>query len=184
MSSEASRGLVENKARQRIARALMRSGPLTARGVVRDTGLSIAGSRYHLRVLATVGAVAPFLKGVSKGDEVAYALTPEKLPAWAREVLLGEVSLRTYFELVGILFFEDRHDVTELAVRLSISRAEVDRYIQTLRMKGWAKGTRRFDAGDNRADRISDYDPEWFEGWFERPGEGGDGTGPREDDAE
>lgn len=180
---EVPRGLVESKARQRIARTLMRSGPLTARGLMEDTGRSVACSHYHLRVLATAGAVRPFLKGAAKGDEVAYALSAEKLPEPARGVLLGEVSLQTCFRLAGILCFEGRQDVAELAERLGLSEHEISRHLRALGMEEWAAGTRRFGAG-NRPDRLSDFDPEWFEGWFERPGEEDDQSGRREDGVE
>lgn len=173
MSREVPRGLVENKARQRLARALMRNGPLTARGLTGDTRLSTPGSRYHLRALATAGAVRPFLKGATKGDEVAWVLTPEGLPEPAREVLLGEVSLQTCFRLAHILFFEGRHDVAELAARLDLSEHEVARHIRAIRMEEQAEGTSRFHAG-NRADWLSDFDPKWFDRWLGEPGKGDD----------
>lgn len=87
-------GLVESKARQKLARALMRRGPLRARELMEDTGLSIACSRYHLRALATAGAVMPYLDGLAGDDEVAWVMRPEKLPERAREALLGKVSMR------------------------------------------------------------------------------------------
>lgn len=87
-------GVVQSRARQKLARALRRNGPLRARELMEDTGLSIACSRYHLRALATVGAVMPYLDGLAGGDEVAWVMRPEKLPERAREALLGEVSMR------------------------------------------------------------------------------------------
>jgi hypothetical protein len=183
MSSEVPPGLIESKERQQLARRLREAGPLTARGLGKDTGLPVACLRYHLRALATVGAVTPFLKGAAKGDEVAYALTPGKLPNWARETLLGEVSMQTCSEVAWILWSEGRQDVATLAVRLDLSKHEVARHLKALGMEGWAEGTPRFGVGI-RPDRLSDHDPEWIDRWLERPREERDGADPREDGAE
>jgi predicted transcriptional regulator len=96
VSGEVPPGLVESKARQRLARVLNSTGPRTARELAEYTGRSIAESRYHLRVLATAGAVTPLLTGAARGDELAYALTPEKLPEPARAELLRRRQLRSW----------------------------------------------------------------------------------------
>lgn len=89
------RGLVENEARQELARTLMRSGPLTVRALVEATGRSRACSHYHLRALAAAGAVKPKLVGVAAAGDLAWALDADDLPAWERDILLGEISFRT-----------------------------------------------------------------------------------------
>lgn len=175
-------GLVENKARQALARALMRDGPLTARGLMKDTGRSMACARYHLRVLSTAGAVTPCLTGAAKDDEVAYALRPERLPKQAREVLLGEVSLQVCLRLMGILLLEGPRDVTELAARLGLSRREVGRYVKTLKLEQWTEGTPHLGTGA-RADRVSDY-PEWLRRCLDRLDDEGGDLNRREDGAE
>jgi hypothetical protein len=161
----------------------MRGGPLTARRLAKDTGLSPACSRYHLRALATAAAVRPFLKSTAKSNEVTWVLVPEKLPTTPREVLLGEVSLQTCFRLAHCMFFEGCHDVAELADRFGLSEDEVARHIKAMRMEMRAEGMRRFDAA-NRADRLSDFDPEWVDHWLEHLGEKDDEPSPREDGAE
>lgn len=91
MSRPVPRGLVENEVRQSLARALMRSGPLTAQRLAKDTEHPVAFLDYHLRALALAGAVAPSLRVEADDDEVAWALTADNLTERAREVLLGEV---------------------------------------------------------------------------------------------
>lgn len=153
------RGLVENKARQSVARALTCSGPLTARGLAKATERPVAFSRYHVRVLARAGAATPSLVGAANGDEVVWTLTAENLPKRAREVLLGEISLAVWGELVNMVLFENLRDAAELGARLGLSRREVARYMKLMRADG-VKGLPRFGLG-NKPDRISDL-PEWI----------------------
>lgn len=168
------RSLVENKARQSVARALARSGPLTTRGLANDTGRSVAISLYHLRVLALFAAVAPALTGAADEDEVAWALTADNLPERAREVLLGEISLAMWGELSCMVLFENPQDVAEAATRLGVSRQEVARYMKLMRADG-VEGLPRFGTG-NRPDRISDL-PEWIT----RPLDSTEADTPRDD---
>lgn len=153
------RGLVDSKARQALARALMRSGPVTAPGLAKEMGRSVALSSYHLRVLALVDAVTPSVTGAADTDEVAWVLTAGNLPPQAREVLLGEVSLATWKRLSCIVMLGDPQDLTQLASRLGLSRHEVARYMKVMQVDG-VKGMPRSGTG-NLPDRIGDL-PEWL----------------------
>lgn len=157
---------VENKHRQRIARALEASGPVTARGVAADAERSVAWATYHLRVLSISGAVTPFLSGVASGDDVAYALTPENLPESARDLLLGELSLQTCMRLMGHLLAEDSLSTRELADRMGLSLREAARYVTAMRAKNWLEDTPQFEIAD-QADRLRDF-PEWITRFLDR----------------
>jgi hypothetical protein len=139
----------------------MRNGPLTSRGLATDAERSTAWARYHLRVLCTTDAVRPFLTGMAQGDEAAYRLTPENLPAAEQEILLGELSLQTCGQLMEhMLGSEEPLTAAELAERTGICPREVARYLRTLRGDGAAP---RAEAG-NKPDRLRDL-PEWFLRW-------------------
>lgn len=160
------RGAVDCKHRQELARALLCSGPLTARGLAKGTPRSMALARYHLRVLAAVGAVEPLLTGMAEGDEVAWALAVDRLPEWAGEVLLGEVSFQTCCRLLGILIFEGPQDATELAARLDICPRELARYMKALPKVKGCEGELPYLGGGERADRVRDL-PEWVTRWLD-----------------
>lgn len=177
------RGVVECERRQELARALLCSGPLTARDLAKGTPRSIAVARHHLRVLAAVDAVEPFLTGMAEGDEVAWALTVERLPEWAREVLLGEVSLQTCIRLLGILIFEGSQDATELAARLGICPRELARYMKAMPKVKGCEGELPYLGSGKRADRVSDL-PEWARRWLDGEDGGGGGEGSRDDAVE
>lgn len=174
-TGRAPRGVVENKARQQLARALMCNGPLTARGLASDAERSTAWARYHLRVLCTSGAAAPLLLGMAEGDEIAYRLTPEDLSEREEEILLGELSLQICGRLMAHLLMDGPLTPVELAERTGLHWREVSRYLKALRAHGCSEDAPRAEPG-GQADRLRGY-PEWFVRWVRATTDGDhDGT--------
>lgn len=163
------RGVVENKHRQGLARALMRKGPLTARGLARETKRSLAGTRYNLRILSATGAVTPSLAGAAKGDELEYALTADNLPTPEREILLGELSFQTCGQLMAHLLVDGPVSVTELSELTGLCNREVARYLRVLCRRCEVEDAPRVDTG-NKADRLCDL-PEWYVRWLDATAE-------------
>lgn len=167
-----SRGQVDHETRKQLAWALEQNGPLTARGLGREIKQTEGSVRHHLRVLSRAGVIAPFGGCQVAGEEIAYALTLERVPEWAQEVLLGELSLQTAFRLMAILMLEGALTPTELATRTGLNRCEVARYMRTLHAKGWAETATEGEV-DDQADQPRDY-PEWFKRWLRAAAEGDD----------
>lgn len=174
-TGRAARGQVEHEARKQLARTLERAGPLTAGDLAGENKQTMASVGHHLRVLARAGVVAPFRECQAAGGEIAYALTLERVPEWAQDILLGELSLRTAMRLMAILALEGALTPTELATRTGLDQREVARYMRALRERGWAKPTPK-DEVEDPAEWPPDC-PEWTKRWLRGIAEGDDEGG-------
>lgn len=173
------RGVVECGHRQDLARALLHKGPLTARGLARETKRSTAWARYNLRILSATGAVTPSLAGIAKGDELAYALTADNLPAPEQEILLGELSFQTCGRLMAHLLVDGPVSMTELSERTGLCRREAARYLRVLCPRRQVDDAPRVAPG-NEADRLRDL-PEWYVRWLDATAEEDQGHQAEED---
>lgn len=166
------RGQVEHEVRQQLARTLERTGPLTARGLARETKQTTGSVRHHLEILSRAGVIAPSGERQVAGEEIAYALTLERVPQSTQNALLGELSPGTALRLMEILTQEGTLTEAELAAQANLSRGELERYMRALRAAGWVKPARPGEIEDD-ADRSRDC-PEWLMHWMRLTAEGDD----------
>lgn len=130
-------GQVEHEARRQIAQTLLRTGPLSAGGLARETELSKAHVSRHLRTLSRAGVVAPRAGARALGEEFTYALRIEGMPGWAFEGLLGRflpllcVAILDAIEIAGEL------SLTGVAEQLGLSKNDTVRYVLFIEALGW-----------------------------------------------
>lgn len=157
------RGLVEDRRRQELARTLAGAAePLTTEDLAKATKRPVALVYYHLRALSLVRAVTPSLEGGAERHLVAWSLSVDNLPTWAREVLMGEICFQIVVRLQYLVLFEGMTDADELADELGLSIPELARYVKRMQPELEVPGLRLPRTG-MRPDRASDLEfPEWL----------------------
>lgn len=125
-----SRGRIEHDGRRRLVQTLLCTGPLTARGLARETERPMSQVNHHMRVLTRTGIVEPIAgQECHASDETAFAVRLEGTPEWVYEVLLGGFSLRTCLLLMNHLADAGALGVSELARRAALSKNDAARYL-------------------------------------------------------
>lgn len=121
---------VEHDGRRRLVQTLLRTGPLTARGLATATGRSLSYVEHHLKVLAGTGIVeALHDRSGACNAQLAYAVGLGGQPEWVYEILFDGFCLRTCLLLMNQLDDAGSLGLTELARRTALSENEVAGYL-------------------------------------------------------